>query len=145
MSHTGNIRGQRTQSSCNGSKTLASSIASGNNSGAFKRIYIDAYTRYNGNSDLALSYTLGINKGDYAHTNSQALTTVKSASGGLVGNYIKKRLIKTPSGARSLSAVHTSSNLGAESRDWVCCCSGGAILKDANPYCIGWNCDNANC
>jgi hypothetical protein len=62
---TGNIRGQRTQSSTGGFKTLASSIASGNNGGAFKRIYINAYQRYNGNSDLALSSTLGINKGSY--------------------------------------------------------------------------------
>jgi hypothetical protein len=90
MSSTGNIRGQRTQSSTGGFKTLASSIASGNNSGAFKRIYANAYQRYNGNSELALSYSLGINKGDYAHTSSQSLSTVKSASGPQVGDYTKK-------------------------------------------------------
>ena len=66
MSSTGNIRGQRTQSSTGGYKTLASSIASGNNGGAFKRIYIDAYSRYNGNSNLALSSTLGITYGTYS-------------------------------------------------------------------------------
>jgi hypothetical protein len=71
---TGNIRGQRTQSSTNGYKTLGSSIASGNNGGAFKRIYINAYQRYNGNSDLALSSTLGIQKGDYGNT--QLLNTI---------------------------------------------------------------------
>ena len=42
---TGNIRGQRTQSSANGYKTLASSIASGNNGGCFKRIYVNAFER----------------------------------------------------------------------------------------------------
>jgi len=69
MSSTGNIRGQRTQSSTGGYKTLGSSIASGNNGGAFKRIYINAYQRYNGNSELALSSTLGIGKGLYKNAN----------------------------------------------------------------------------
>ena len=92
---TGNIRGQRTQSSTGGFKTLGSSIASGNNGGAFKRIYIDAYSRFNGNSDLALIYTLGINKGHYAHTSSQSLSTVKSASGPQVGNNINKSNISS--------------------------------------------------
>ena len=107
---TGNIRGQRTQSSCNGYKTLASSIASGNNGGCFKRIYANAYQRFNGDSNLALSYTLGINYGDYPHTSSTALTTVKSASYPQLHNYIHAAKVNPPKGATTLSAVHTSSS-----------------------------------
>jgi hypothetical protein len=107
---TGNIRGQRTQSSCNGYKTLASSIASGNNGGCFKRIYANAYQRFNGDSNLALSYTLGINYGDYPHTSSTALTTVKSASYPQLHNYIHAAQVNPPKGATTLSAVHTSSS-----------------------------------
>ena len=129
---TGNIRGQRTQSSANGYKTLASSIASGNNSGCFKRIYINAFERYNGNSDLALSYTLGINKGDYAHTNSQALTTVKSASGPQVGDYTKKALIKTPQNATSLTGVYLGSTIS--SGLCICCPRGGAGTSSVISY-----------
>jgi hypothetical protein len=104
---TGNIRGQRTQSSTGGFKTLASSIASGNNGGAFKRIYINAYQRYNGNSDLALISTIGIHPGDYSHTSSQALTTVKSASYPLVSNYKMKKFIISPSEPSSFSSSFT--------------------------------------
>ena len=134
---TGNIRGQRTQSSTGGFKTLASSIASGNNGGAFKRIYINAYQRYNGNSDLALSSTLGIQKGDYAHTSSQSLSTVKSASGPQVGNYVNAGLISTPPGATSLSAVHLgatrSSGLGG-TNPAICCPRGGAGTSSVLSY-----------
>jgi uncharacterized protein involved in high-affinity Fe2+ transport len=124
---TGNFRGQRTQSSTGGYKTLASSIASGNNGDAFKRIYANAYLRFNGNSDLALSSTLGIQKGDYAptNTNNYSFSTVKSASGPQVGNYKNKALISTPSSATSLSAVHTTSMMGATN------CSSNSCL------CIG--------
>jgi len=90
---TGNIRGQRTQSSTSGYKTLASSIASGNNGGSFKRIYINAFERYNGNSELALSSTLGIQKGDYAHTNNYSFTTFKSSSGPYLGDYKKNGVL----------------------------------------------------
>ena len=93
---TGNIRGQRTQSSTSGYKTLASSIASGNNGGSFKRIYINAFERYNGNSELALSSTLGIQKGDYAHTNNYSFSTFKSSSGPKLENYVKAKLLNTP-------------------------------------------------
>jgi hypothetical protein len=44
---TGNIRGQRTQSSTSGFKTIGSSIVSGNNSGAFKRIFVSALENTN--------------------------------------------------------------------------------------------------
>ena len=127
MSSTGNIRGQRTQSSTGGYKTLASSIASGNNSGCFKRIYLNAYERYNGNSDLALSYTLGINKGDYAHTNSQALTTVKSASHPQVGSYGKAGLVNSAPGATTLSAVHLGATrtIGMRGTTSTCCSTEG--------------------
>jgi hypothetical protein len=80
---TGNIRGQRTQSSTGGFKTLASSIASGNNGGAFKRIYINAYQRYNGNSELALTSTLGISKGSYL--NATPSTTPLGKDGPTLG------------------------------------------------------------
>jgi hypothetical protein len=66
---TGNIRGQRTQSATCGYKTLGSSIASGNNGGAFKRIYINAFQRYNGDSELAYITTLGIPYGLYRNPN----------------------------------------------------------------------------
>jgi len=115
MSSTGNIRGQRTQSSTGGYKTLGSSIASGNNSGAFKRIYINAFERYNGNSDLALSSTLGIQKGDYAHTNNYSFSTFKSASGPSLGDYKKKGLINTPQTATSLSQVFLGATVSSTS------------------------------
>jgi hypothetical protein len=67
--NTGNIRGQRNQSSCNGYKTLGSSIASGNNAGTFKRIYMDAFQRYNGDKEYALMSTLGIPYGAYSNSN----------------------------------------------------------------------------
>jgi hypothetical protein len=52
---TGNFRGQRTQSSSNGYKTIGSSIASGSNGGCFKRIFINALGNTNGNYDLAFT------------------------------------------------------------------------------------------
>jgi hypothetical protein len=67
---TGNFRGQRTQSSCNGYKTIGSSIASGNNGGAFKRIFINALGNTNGNYDLALTKTLGIPRHYYNSTSN---------------------------------------------------------------------------
>jgi hypothetical protein len=106
MSITGNIRGQRTQSSTNGYKTLGSSIASGIGAGTFKRIYINAYQRYNGNSELALSSTLGIQKGDYKNNSSQAFTTVSSSSGPKLNNLRYK--VRTDSTASSLTEVSQS-------------------------------------
>jgi hypothetical protein len=138
---TGNIRGQRTQSSTGGYKTLASSIASGNNGGAFKRIYINAYERYNGNSDLALKYTLGINKGDYAPTSSQAFTTVKSASGPQVGDYRKKKFIYTPQSARTLTDVYTRSELGGGYCWYVC----SGTCGNNNPPCCPLNTTCGGC
>jgi len=67
---TGNFRGQRTQSSCNGYKTLGSSIVSGNNSGCFKRIFINALENTNNNYDLAFTKTLGISKNYYNSTSN---------------------------------------------------------------------------
>jgi len=72
MSSTGNIRGQRTQSSTNGYKTIGSSIASGNNGGCFKRIYANAYLRFNGDSNLALTYSLKIPKSYYNSTSNSS-------------------------------------------------------------------------
>ena len=151
---TGNIRGQRTQSSTGGFKTLASSIASGNNGGAFKRIYINAFERYNGNSELALTSTLGIQKGDYAstNTNNYSFSTVKSASGPQVSNYKNAGLITTPPGATSLSAIHTTSMMGASKCSNQCgngCCKQGATCCSPGPPGIccpnGQKCCNGNC
>jgi hypothetical protein len=69
MSVNGNIRGSK-HSSTSGFKTLGSSIAHGNHRGSFKRIYSNAYQRLGGNSDLALSSTLGILRGMYSCINS---------------------------------------------------------------------------
>ena len=81
MSSTGNIRGQRTQSSTGGYKTLGSSIASGNNGGSFKRIYVDAYQRYNGDSNLALTNSLKIPKSYYNSTSNSSNYQQPSLSG----------------------------------------------------------------
>jgi len=81
MSSTGNFRGQRTQSSCNGYKTIGSSIASGNNGGCFKRIYANAYQRYNGDSNLALTYSLKIPKSYYNSTSNSSNYQQPSLSG----------------------------------------------------------------
>jgi hypothetical protein len=106
MSVTGNIRGQRTQSSTNGYKTLGSSIASGIGAGTFKRIYVNAFQRYNGDSNLAISSTLGIQKGDYGAGKSNSLTTVKSASYPTLSNNKNAGRITTPQYASSLSQVY---------------------------------------
>jgi hypothetical protein len=67
---TGNFRGQRTQSATSGYKTIGSSIASGNNGGCFKRIFINALGNSNGNYDLALTKTLGIPRHYYNSTSN---------------------------------------------------------------------------
>ena len=141
MSVTGNFRGQRTQSSTGGYKTLGSSIASGNNGGAFKRIYINAFYRYNGNSDLALSSTLGIQKGDYAPTNTNNYSFA-SASGPKLGDYKKKVLIITPQSARTLSEVYTSSVIGNGECKYVCSYS---RCGNSFPPCCPQNTTCGNC
>jgi hypothetical protein len=82
---TGNIRGQRTQSSCNGYKTIGSSIASGNNSGCFKRVFIDALIKANGNYELAFTKTLGISKKYYMNTSNSINYQQPTLSGKRMG------------------------------------------------------------
>jgi hypothetical protein len=78
---TGNFRGQRTQSSSNGYKTIGSSIASGSNGGCFKRIFINALGNTNGNYDLAFTKTLGIPRNYYNSTSNNSNYQQPSLSG----------------------------------------------------------------
>ena len=101
---------------------------------------MNAYQRYNGDSNLALSYTLGINKGDYANTNSQAFTTFKSASAPKLNDFRKAGLIYTPKNARTLTEVYTASGVGL-SECWAYCGQCG----NQNPSCCPHNTSCGNC
>ena len=63
--NTGNIRGQRNQSSCNGYKTLGSILASdsGNGAGSVRRMY--GYYTKNGNVDKFYQSVFDIRYGQY--------------------------------------------------------------------------------
>ena len=63
--NTGNIRGQRNQSSSNGFKTLGSILASdsGNGAGSYRRLY--AYYAKNGNISAFYNNALNLSYGDY--------------------------------------------------------------------------------
>jgi hypothetical protein len=84
---TGNIRGQRTQSSTSGYKTIGSSIASGNTSGALKRIFINALGTSNGDFNLALTKTLKIPKHYYNNTSNSVYYQQPTFSGKRVPIY----------------------------------------------------------
>jgi hypothetical protein len=95
---TGNFRGQRTQSSSNGYKTIGSSIASGSNGGCFKRIFINALGNTNGNYDLAFTKTLGIPRNYYNSTSNNSNYQEPTLSG-------KTRQVVTVPTAISLTQV----------------------------------------
>jgi len=95
---TGNFRGQRTQSSTSGYKTIGSSIASGNNSGSFKRIFVSALGNTNGNYDLAFTKTLGIPKNYYNSSSNSLYYQQPSLSG-------KTRNVVTDPNAKTLTQV----------------------------------------
>jgi hypothetical protein len=96
---TGNFRGQRTQSATGGYKTIGSSIASGNNSGSFKRIFVSALGNTNGNYDLAFTKTLGIPKNYYNSSSNSHYYQQPSLSG-------KTRQVSTNSDAKTLTQVY---------------------------------------
>ena len=127
---TGNFRGQRTQSSANGYKTLASSIASGNNSGCFKRIYINAYQRLGGNSDLALSSTLGITKNYYRPTSNSVYGQQPTLAG------LQFNITSNPN-ARTLTQVLQQSiinqNCSSDGKTWKC--SGNCFCSKTPNVC----------
>jgi len=102
---TGNFRGQRTQSSSNGYKTIGSSIASGNNGGAFKRIFINALGNSNGNYDLALTKTLGIPRHYYNSTSNNSNYQQPSLSG-------KRLSVTTSPTAETLTQVNQTATVG---------------------------------
>ena len=99
---TGNIRGQRTQSSTSGYKTIGSSIASGNTSGAFKRIFINALGTSNGDFNLALTKTLKIPKHYYNNTSNSVYYQQPTLSG-------KRVPIYTSPSAITLTQVYQNS------------------------------------
>jgi hypothetical protein len=101
---TGNFRGQRTQSSSNGYKTIGSSIASGSNGGCFKRIFINALGNTNGNYDLAFTKTLGIPRHYYNSTSNNSNYQQPSLSG-------KTRQVVTVPTAISLTQVSQSATV----------------------------------
>jgi hypothetical protein len=114
MSSTGNFRGQRTQSSTNGYKTLGSSIASGNNGGAFKRIFINALGNSNGNYDLALTKTLGIPRHYYNSTSNSSNYQQPTLSG-------KKLPVITSPTAETLTQVFQSATVASTYKNIQCC------------------------
>jgi len=119
MSSTGNFRGQRTQSSTGGYKTLGSSIASGNNGGAFKRIFINALGNSNGNYDLALTKTLGIPRHYYNSTSNSLNYQQPSLSG-------KRVPVTTSPTAETLIQVFQSATVASNNgtcQDIGCPCS----------------------
>jgi hypothetical protein len=105
-SQTGNIRGQRTQSSCNGYKTLGSSIASGNNGGCFKRVFINALENTNNNYELAFTKTLGIPKNYYNNTSNSSKYQQPTLSG-------KRLAVITNSTAVNLTPVYQTATVGS--------------------------------
>jgi len=96
---TGNFRGQRTQSSTSGYKTIGSSIASGNNSGSFKRIFVSALGSTNGNYDVAFTKSLGIPKNYYNSSSNSHYYQQPSLSG-------KTRNVVTDPNAKTLTQVY---------------------------------------
>lgn len=115
---TGNFRGQRTQSATGGYKTIGSSIASGNNSGSFKRIFVSALGNTNGNYDLAFTKTLGIPKNYYNSSSNSHYYQQPSLSG-------KTRQVSTDPNAKTLTQVHQgatveSTNCSQVPSPWQC-------------------------
>ena len=109
---TGNFRGQRTQSSTSGYKTIGSSIASGNNSGAFKRIFVSALGNTNGNYDLAFTKTLGIPKHYYNSTSNSIYNQQPTLSGKRVG-------ITTNPDATTLTQVSQSATVATQKTNYT--------------------------
>jgi hypothetical protein len=103
---TGNFRGQRTQSSTSGYKTIGSSIASGNNSGCFKRIFVDALVNTNNNYELAFTKTLGIPRHYYNSTSNNSNYQQPSLTG-------KRFEVTTDPKALSLTRVFQSATVTA--------------------------------
>jgi len=103
---TGNFRGQRTQSSCNGFKTIGSSIASGNNGGAFKRVFINALENTNNNYELAFTKTLGIPKNYYNNTSNSSKYQQPTLSG-------KRLVVTTSPTAVNLTPVYQTVTVGS--------------------------------
>jgi hypothetical protein len=103
---TGNFRGQRTQSSTSGYKTIGSSIASGNNNGSFKRIFVGALGNTNGNYDLAFTKTLGIPKNYYNSSSNSHYYQQPSLSG-------KTRNVVTDQNAKTLTQVYQQATITA--------------------------------
>jgi hypothetical protein len=104
-SPTGNFRGQRTQSSTSGYKTIGSSIVSGNNSGSCKRIFVSALGNTNGNYDLAFTKTLGIPKNYYISSSNSHYYQQPTLSG-------KTRQVETNPNAKTLTQVSQSATVG---------------------------------
>jgi hypothetical protein len=101
---TGNFRGQRTQSSTSGYKTIGSSIASGSNGGCFKRIFINALGNTNGNYDLAFTKTLGIPRNYYNSTSNNSNYQEPTLSG-------KRLAVITDSSAVNLTTVYQTATV----------------------------------
>jgi hypothetical protein len=120
---TGNFRGQRTQSSCNGFKTIGSSIASGNNGGCFKRIYANSYQRFNGDSNLALTYSLKIPKSYYNSISNSSNYQQPTLSG-------QRLPIKTDPNALTLTQVYQTATASTS------CPTGCYVLQQYTEY---WN------
>lgn len=120
---TGNFRGSRTQSSTSGYKTIGSSIASGNNSGSFKRIFFSALGSTNGNYDLAFTKTLGIPKNYYNSSSNSHYYQHPSLSG-------KTRNVVTDLNAKTLTQVSQSATVGFALPPPPPSCSAGTALSD---------------